>query len=307
MEQNMLRLTFLLISLITVGCTTFPTSYARIEDDKVRLLDFIYEPAEASPGDTVKLRAVFSGKKVSATDIEWCVSTNVFKNVYGVDTAFDIKPLTVPLYQDSFSENTSCVSFAFVIPHDIFTKSSMIPDDWTTIIPKEFRKSIPEDVAGLSKAQLLSVVEIASSMVDAAEENPLDSTYDQYKEMIPGILQALVVPVRFFARVKGSHRIQSDYSVSFNRRFGKLPGIYPNKNPVIDSLGIYKVNGENLALYNPASKKHTFYRLDIASDSVPVIRVERGYSYFVAAFTSGRDTAVTLDTPGWWGPSTRRR
>ena len=39
--------------LLLAGCTDFPTKYSVIEDENTRLIDFIYEPAEAAPGDTV--------------------------------------------------------------------------------------------------------------------------------------------------------------------------------------------------------------------------------------------------------------
>ena len=55
-----MRLVYLIRTLLgitlLIGCAEFPTAYSRIEPEKVRLLDFIYEPAEAAPGDTVLLK-----------------------------------------------------------------------------------------------------------------------------------------------------------------------------------------------------------------------------------------------------------
>ena len=67
--------TTLFTALLWLECADFPTSYSRIESNKVRLLDFIYEPAEASPGDTVLLKAVFAGKPVTAEQLTWEMSS----------------------------------------------------------------------------------------------------------------------------------------------------------------------------------------------------------------------------------------
>ena len=80
---------FLYILPLFISCISFPTSYDRIEPDKVRLLDFIYEPAEAAPGDTVSVKAIFSGKKIMPEDLTWKISYTVVTNLYGVNTALD--------------------------------------------------------------------------------------------------------------------------------------------------------------------------------------------------------------------------
>jgi hypothetical protein len=66
--------------LVLVGCTDFPTTYDRIDDDRVRVLDFVYDPAEAAPGDTVSCTAYFAGIPVDTNDISWHVSWNMVAN-----------------------------------------------------------------------------------------------------------------------------------------------------------------------------------------------------------------------------------
>ena len=131
-----MRKNIYIVALLFLGCSTFPTSYNRIESDKVRLIDFIYEPSEAAPGDTVTIKAIFSGKEITPEELSWKVSTRVVKNIYGMDTAFDIHPLQYKTEQCYFSDNTSCISVEMVIPEDILYQSPMIPDDWQSGLPR---------------------------------------------------------------------------------------------------------------------------------------------------------------------------
>jgi hypothetical protein len=129
----------LLIILITLiaGCSEFPTSFDRIEKSELRVLDFIYNPPEAAPGDTVQVKAVFAGKKVYLADIDWKISYNLINNVYGTDTAFDIVPLPVTPVENYFSKNTTCISFSFIVPEDIIAKHGQIPANWWELVPAE--------------------------------------------------------------------------------------------------------------------------------------------------------------------------
>ena len=48
--------------LFFLSCSSlFPTNYDRIDAERVRILDYIYNPAEAAPGERVKVFAVFAG------------------------------------------------------------------------------------------------------------------------------------------------------------------------------------------------------------------------------------------------------
>ena len=128
--KSVLTLSLLLLIGLLTNCAEFPTSYSRIEEDKTRLLDFIYEPAEAAPGDTVILTAVFAGEAISADELTWRISQQLVINEYGARTALDTTDLEYTLRDYSFSENTSTVSFAFVISPDVLKKSPIIPKRW---------------------------------------------------------------------------------------------------------------------------------------------------------------------------------
>jgi len=55
---------------LTAGCEQFSTTYQRIDASEFRLLDFIYEPADIAPGDTLTLTAVFAGNR-NLTSTAW--------------------------------------------------------------------------------------------------------------------------------------------------------------------------------------------------------------------------------------------
>jgi hypothetical protein len=83
------------VLLGALGCTNmFSTSYERVDPDMTRLIDFIYEPADAAPGDTVTLTAIFAGRKIPLENITWRVSFNTVVDPYGTTKAFDISAPT---------------------------------------------------------------------------------------------------------------------------------------------------------------------------------------------------------------------
>lgn len=306
--------------MLYIGCSEFPTSYDRIDANVIRTIDFIYEPAEAAPGDSVVVKAIFAGagKNLVQEDIYWTVSFNVFTNFYGVDTAMDIQPLIATPVPCTFSDNTSCIGIKFQIPEGIMYTHSMIPDDWASLIPNKNQSEIPDIVSFLGKNDILSVLDslsvAAPLWASALESNPNvedsllqnDTLYFVYKteieKYIPAILQLFTVNIRLFAKIEGAPRIRSTYAVRYNSRFKDLPGsrVYYNTNPVIDSVGIYKVTGEDLMTFDPAENKYKaqFFRLFGPGDNINTVQtiiIDKGYTYFIAGFTSAIDTALSID------------
>lgn len=294
---------FLYILPLFISCISFPTSYDRIEPDKVRLLDFVYEPAEAVPGDTVSVKAIFSGRKIMPTDLTWKISYTVVTNLYGVNTALDTHLLEQNAQLCSFSDSTTCISFDMVIPDDILQKNPTIPENWQSELPDEFVNSIPEPFRSMDKKTILDSIHSLANLVNETDENLLQlitGNDNTLSTVLPHLLQALSVQIRLYAQIKGAHTIQSNYIVRYNNRFSKLSqtGIYSNINPVIDSIGVYKVKGKNLFSYNPEKNKHNFFRLYETHETVddaPAIPIEKGYSYFLAAFTSQKDKEMTIE------------
>ncbi|HEX2957247.1 MAG TPA: hypothetical protein VHO70_10465 [Chitinispirillaceae bacterium] len=290
----------LIIALLVAGCSEFPTKYEVIEQDKVRLLDFIYEPADAAPGDTVTLKAVFAGKRVTADMIDWSASWKVAVNVYGYDTAYDRQPLKCYPKNSYFSDQTSCIELSFVIPDSIMYISPMLKSDWTSMMPVEYRDLIPDDLRRLTKNAVLDTIAQLSAMIRDADDQQLrfiEASMDESElRDLSGLLQLFTVKLQLFADVKGSHLIQDDYTVRYNRIFNRLsPEIFrTNTNPVIDSVLIYKVNKEKLIRFKPTDP-HQVYKLFAApSDSETVIPVDKKCTYFIRSYTSNVDTSFTL-------------
>ncbi len=284
----------LLIAIFFAGCGNFPTEFSNIRSSDVRVLDFMYEPAEAAPGDTVVVKAVFGGKRITLSDVSWKISYNVVSNLYGsIDTAFNIKPLDAVPVEENFSDNTTCIKFSFVIPSKIMYTSSAIPENWITALPEDARKKIPESLSKLTKSEMLSYVERLMTLdpqnvkLPAAQDTSLSST-------LPLMCQLLTVKVRLFAYVKNAYRIKSDYSVRYNNRLKETGIVYVNNNPIIDSVGIYKVPG-NRKNYDASENIHQFIRLDIPKDQEKTILIDNGYSYFVKVFSNNFDTLNTID------------
>lgn len=290
----------LIIVLLIAGCSEFPTKYEVIEQDKVRLLGFFYEPVDAAPGDTVALKAVFAGKKVTADMIDWSVSWKVATNVYGFDTAYDRQPLQCVPKNSYFSDQTSCIEVSFIIPDSIMYNSPMIKNDWITMMPAEYRDLIPEDLRRLKRNEVLDTLTQLAAMVKSANDQQLQlidaSLGESTLRDLAGMLQLFTVQSQVFADVKGSHLIEDDYTVRFNRVFNRLsPEIFRvNTNPVIDSVLVYKVNKKNLIRFNPADPHEVFKLTSIPLDSETLIQVDRNCTYFLRSFTSNVDTSFTL-------------
>ena len=281
-----------LIALLGIGCADFPTSYSRIEPDKSRLLDFIYEPAEAAPGDTVLCKAIFAGKTVSPDDLTWRTSYNITVNEYGISTAADTVPLEIIPVDCTFSDRTSCIAFRFVIPDDIVANSSAVPENWLSFIPDYYREAIPQEFRAFSKSDFLQMVDLLSTpgMV------PADAFDEESRSLFPLLLQCFTVPVQLYCTVRGGHMIVSDYSVRYNSRFASIPGtgVPVNRNPVIDSIRIYAVEKNPLTYFAPSDCDHPFTFATVTGDTT-VLHVEKDKSYFIAVFTGNVDTSVSID------------
>ena len=166
------------------------------------MLDFIYEPAEAAPGDTVLLKAVFAGKPVEAEDLNWRMSQKVIVNQYGVNTAIDTVPLEIIPQACTFSDRTSCIAFTFVIPENIIAESPLITDNWTALIPEYYREHLPPALQSMSKSELLGMVDNMSPEV--LSSLPIG---EETLSLLPILLQCFTVPMRIYCTIANDHTI----------------------------------------------------------------------------------------------------
>ncbi|MCL2183989.1 MAG: hypothetical protein FWB85_11035 [Chitinispirillia bacterium] len=293
--------------LTLAGCDEFTTSYERIDGSEFRLLDFLYLPADASPGDTITLMAVFAGKKVDLDSyIDWWISFNVITDIFGGTTVVDSVRLENAAWRvdTSFSPNTQTVAWRIPIPKDIVRKSASIPDRWTDIFPPSVLSFIPEQARSLSKNDMISLIE-DGQLVNAR------------------LLQLFTVPIRITAKIREEgqrpHTIVSSHSIRYNRRLSSMGYRVPiNSNPdEIIVVSVYKVSGKNRTAFDPwydYDKVEAVYQLYINPGSRyvrydgdgwegrdSVIVVEDGFTYFVDAFvSSSRDFIISMDGNLLW-------
>ncbi|MGD9200374.1 MAG: hypothetical protein PVI26_02325 [Chitinispirillia bacterium] len=287
MKKKAFLLTFCSI-LCIAGCVDFLGDFNRVEHDKVRVLDFIYDPPEASPGDTVKLTAVFAGLPIDSSVIDWQISFNLGGNVWTVDTAYDIQPLNYTKVDTQFSKNTFTSSLKFVVPDDVIIQSSMIPDRWIDVIPEELHHNIPDLLKSMSKATMIGYIESFKK----------DTVPQEIQLIMPVIMQLMSIKIRLFANANGL-RVRSDYGVRYNSAFSSLPTVKTNTNPTIQWTGIYKVKGEGLQSFDPAihTQSYELFSLYSYKDSTPsdTVVIDKGYSYFVAAESGNFDSIPSFD------------
>ena len=273
---------------IFIKCEQFPTSYQRIEESELRLLKFMYEPADAAPGDTVTLTAVFAGKSADLrADIDWWISFDVITDMFGGRTVVDSIPLEQAAHEITdfnFSDNTQAIAFKFKIDENIVKNSPSIPETWTNMLPPNLQSTIPAQFAAMTKSQIADMLYLAP---DALADNPY----------LPFLLQFFTVPIRITAKHelgKLPHTIYSNQSIRYNRRFhSKGHWRTPiNRNPAIDSIVVSVLKGKNLMTFDEKLVEKT-YRLDTND---PVIEVREGYSYFIEASSgSSLDWTTTMD------------
>jgi hypothetical protein len=99
-------------------------------------------------------------KKFDLSDLSWSFSPNVVINKFGRDTAIDVRPLAVIPKQDHYSDNTTCISFKFVVPPDLFKTSGQISNNWIEFLPQAVAQSIPPEISGLNKDQLIDMINL---------------------------------------------------------------------------------------------------------------------------------------------------
>jgi len=295
--------TSFILSFSFSGCGTFPTSYDHIEDNKVRVIDFTFEPCEAAPGDTVKMTALFAGRNVSMEDIDWTVAWKMAQNGYGVTEPLDPQDIDYiePPQQKKISDQMSAITFSFKVPEDIMVKSPMIPDDWTSQFPEAVRNNIPQYYKSMSKSELLNNFDVMINMLKSGAI----STDSQMISALPLLSQFLTVKFRVTANIKtAGFKVIRDYSVRYNSKLCEIPGVHvlKNNNPVIDSIGIFKVHVSNLSKFDTSKYKGEFTRLygpqdiGLLRDSITPVVIDTGYSYYLFSYVRSEDSAWTVQS-----------
>jgi len=293
---------------IFTGCDDFATSYQSIDSGEFRLLNIMFSPAEAAPGDSVTMTAVFAGRKKSVEDIDWRISFNVVIDNYGGETAVDSEPLSKygRVLDTSFSPNTQTIAYRFKVPENVVRRSSSIPENWASMLPAYLRSALPKELTSLTKNEMVDLIEAHAAnaaytsnnnIFQGGEPEPSPLYSQGLVNFLPAMLQFFTVPIRITANLKNEgreHRMQSGHSVRYNNRFENIGLVPINNNPVIDSILVYKVKGSNITSFdNKSGRAYETIRHD-KSDTL-VIPVQSGYTYFLEVFSSPFDKTMTMD------------
>jgi len=276
------------------GCEQFSTSYQRIDDSEFRMLKYIWEPTDAAPGDTITLTAVFAGKRKDdlRNDLDWLVSFNVIRDLFGNTTVVDSDPFNAkwewrPVV---FSPNTQAIEFKIQVPDSIVRKSASIPEDWADALPAQLKNALPAGFASMTKTQIVDTIEFYADTQNIKNIRP-----EIAGALIP-ILQYFTVPMRVFTKMREPgrlpHTIVSTQYIRYNNRFKKI-GVPVNNIPIVDKVVVYKVKGDVSSIDDKSGVTIADSTTFIGNDTV--ITVEKGYSYFLDAISNNIDTSVTMN------------
>jgi hypothetical protein len=281
------------LTLTFVTCEQFSTSYQRVDESEFRMLKYIWEPADAAPGDTITLTAVFAGKHIDDLDgyLQWWVSFNMIRDLLGNTTVVDsqrLEPIAESKIVD-FSPNTQAVQYKIPVPPDIVRNSVSIPEIWTDALPAALKGALPPGLSMLTKTQVINMIEASADNVD-------NLTGENATALIP-ILQYFTVPMRVSTKMHEQgrlpHTIISTQYIRYNNRF-KTIGIPVNNAPKVDKVVVYKVKGNGISDID--DKNGLALDSTILDDSGnSVIEVEKGYSYFLDAHSKNIDATITMD------------
>lgn len=316
-----------LIVFLGLGCSDWPTSREKVQEPYLTTMSFVLKNtidrsfSEGAPGDTMELHAYFSGTPV--TDIEWSVSYNVYKDLYGSSKAFDIQELSDSLVingdDGEFTSATDVWAIKIPIPEDIFNISSSVDED---ILAK----------LGIDKSLFLYAIDfIKERDVDSLFANPPDPSdslatlvYDNITKLISSvkddfykIIQAFTVPVRVYAKINGIYNVRTDFAVRYNRFFDNhnyFKKIFVNHNPEVNYMVVHKFKKDPYPDFSESkftdqdTSYILFLRDSVYINDIPgenkifndTIMIDSGYSYYVSVdsgFVAGafqKDSATSL-------------
>jgi hypothetical protein len=305
-----MRLIIILSVIIALaGCgANLPDQFENVE--KLRSLAITFDNhsyAEASPGDTVRMRAYFSGENVKSA--QWWISTQLISGVFGRDTFVDSTPLQqfiVPgSYAEFFDGNTDSIALDFKIPSDVIRKQFDLSKPVSTLLPASIDDSVKQKLSTFTIGQVFDIIDLAST----PGLFPMVRTDTLFggmltKQNLSLMLQAFSIQIRVSGIINGYYRLKTLYTVKYNSRMKKAGlDVEVNRNPVIENVKLYKVLGNKSSFDPQSSVVKKVYDLRGVSDT---IYIEKGYSYFLKAsvndslidtsfnFLTGHDTTELL-------------
>jgi len=260
---------FILSLFLFFGCNRAPSSYANIEESKIRPFAIICEPPEALPGDTVliHLMAWYPGGIVPS--ISWSVALDYGVDLYG-NNFFEkrIVPLSGPLLVPS--SDSLGLKFKFIVPKDVIQTSTQL-------------QAAFQNGSGFDNRSLLATDSLL-------QYTPPLFLAESHKSKIPS----------FGTRIKLRAHMETDITIDITklltiRYTRKFDSLNANNNPAITWVAIISVkksgvtNADSIYSY-PHTTQYLYnsFHPSLVKDTVDI---DEGYSYFIAA-----DSGISLDT-----------
>ncbi len=256
-------------------------------------------------------------------------------DIYGTDTALDISPLQFEeVTNTQFSSHTKTFTIKFKIPDSVMYTSSYIQepiiDSVIESIAGDIDIGVPitrevlvylleyyavnalvwDSLMNLEMALIENGNDTAKALQQIHQIDSIlkadDPFYELFamgaKDNLAALLQLFSIKIVLFAEPEGAYKIRSDYTVRYNSKFVGLSGvpIYVNTNPQVDFVGVYKVKGADLQSFDTTIHDQPYELLRLfgpadSTDSVTTIIIDKGYSYFFTAASSGFDSAISME------------
>lgn len=278
------------------GCAEFPEKYENVIDgEKIRPFAILVDPPEAAPGDTVKveLKLHDAGKDY---DLAWELALRYQLNLGAISSPFPNASEIVDLEGQGrkISASSDGLSFSVVIP-----SGDKNPVALTNLTPEIVRTE--EDLSAEEKDALrdLGITSFQGGLRKSDLVAALDSARTVPNALSP-LVDALVGLVRFKAKLT-SPGFKLDVTKALTIRYSNRveTGTYlsnVNRNPVIDSIGIIRVNAKGLTYFGEIAGHETdtvFFRthkeVDLDNPPYDTLKVLPDRSYFLIAQSEGSE------------------
>jgi len=275
------------------GCQEWERNYENINDEFARSLSMQFLEPDIATGDTVTIRTVWSGQRVTPSDLKWDVSWQVFTDLYGKEIVLDresLEPYIVTAaHEVSRNEVTQVFEMEIAIPDSVIYKSSGIPDTWTDmLIP--YGIDINPEVFGISrnKDSLLMQLDSLSELSDETlAQIPLAMGYQ-----LNGLCQFLAANFKVYCdySASGGFKGSINHRVRYHSKLEAIPGVFVNHRPVQTAWRIYEVEGDPTTFYS--SSDNALDTFEIVNDSVEFV-YDENRSYFLECDLDRRDSTIT--------------
>ncbi len=278
----------MLFVLLLAGCgANLPDQFENVE--KLRSLAITFDNkgyAEAAPGDTVCMRAYFSGEPVRSA--QWWVSTQLVSGIYfGADTFIDSIPIGQLVIPGSYKEfaggKTDSITVNLKIPEDVIRKQFDLSKPVSSLLPSGINDSVRSTLSAFTIGQVFDAIDLISAL-GMINPSLIDTLYGGMlnKQNLSLLLQAFSVKIRISGKINGYYNLKTFLTVKYSMRMNQMGiDVEVNRNPVIDSVLLYKVSGNHSALDPQSKYLRSVYNL---TDQLPdTIFIEKGHTYFLKA------------------------